>query len=99
MPQRKAGAPISFRLPLEEERALATAAAETGTTVGEYARKLVRDGLQREFFLASIKTEMEELSRNLTNATLALLVNAGKCTAEQANAWLDRTWNRARKPR
>jgi len=79
---------------LSEEQELVEAAEQANTTVGDYARKLVREGLHSGPVLGMVRHELEVLHRDFVNATLALLVNAGKCTPAEANAWVEEVLER-----
>lgn len=88
---------ISFRLPIPFARQLAQQGAEHNQSSGEYARQLVTEALadvHREELrteLAAVRDAVQRLREDLATIAAALLVNAGKATAAQAEEWVRTT--------
>lgn len=83
---------IAFRLEPEMLRLLSVRAKDLGVSPGAYARILVTEALLGD---TSLLEELRELAerqqryeRNLKTATLALLVDAGKASVEDAEAFV-----------
>lgn len=86
---------ISFRLDGEALQALEEAALRTGVSVHEWAKKAVVRELESGNLLPkialtneAIKDELTELRKDISVATEALLVSAGKVTHEQASKFV-----------
>ncbi|MCK6484540.1 MAG: hypothetical protein L6R00_10455 [Phycisphaerae bacterium] len=87
---------ISFRLPGTLARQLAEIGARESLSPGEYARRLVLDRLtdrqteELQSELAALRGLAEKLRDDLATATAALLVNAGKTSVADAQAWVQK---------
>jgi hypothetical protein len=83
---------IAFRLEPELLKLLSERAKDLGVSPGAYARILVTEGLLGDSSLLEELREMAERQqrheRNLKTATLALLVDAGKASVEDAEAFV-----------
>lgn len=83
---------IGFRLENELLRLLMQKAKEVGLSPGAYARVLVTESLLGESSLLEELREMEERQlrheRHLKAATVAILVDAGKASVEDAEAFV-----------
>ena len=86
--------PIGFRLPPAAARKLAAAAAERNLTAGTYARRIVLDALADDTparllaEVAAARGEVARLRADLGRATVALLSDAGRAEADEAEAWV-----------
>ena len=84
---------IAFRLDEEYRDRLEKLAEENRVSPGQFARMIVISALEDSERLAlrrdleEMKSAVANLRRDLKNVALALLVGAGKNTAEQANKW------------
>jgi len=73
-------------------------AKEAGMKPGEYARKLIFDALYDtggqdlatlSAELRIVQNQLTELRRDLATGVTALLVKAGRCSPDEARAWVD----------
>lgn len=87
---------VSFRLDHDMIKQLSRCADLVGMSRGEYAKKLVIDGLRDSFaetaksLLLAIRHDVSLLREEHLTATNALLVTAGKLTPERAVEFIDR---------
>lgn len=83
---------IAFRLEKELVGVLSKKAKELGTSPGAYARVLVTEALLGESVVVEELREMSERQlrheRHLKTVTIALLVDAGKASPEEAKAFV-----------
>lgn len=88
---------ISFRLPATFARQLAEEGAKEKLSPGEYARRIVLEALTDEAGehakreLSAIRESVEKVREDLATTAAALLVNAGKTTVPDAQAWVRST--------
>jgi hypothetical protein len=83
---------VAFRLEPEILNRLCVKAKELGISPGSYARLLVIDGILSDSSLLEelreIVERQERHERNLKTATVALLVDAGKASVDDAEAFV-----------
>lgn len=83
---------VAFRLEKEILALLNAKAKELGVSPGAYARLLVTEALLGQSFLLEEVREMTERQlrheRHLKTATVALLVDAGKASPEEAESFV-----------
>src|SRR5262245_55907824 len=90
----EASKPIGFRLSRYHASLLETRAKELRTTPGALARQFVVDGLtdeKRERVteeLRELRALVSELRRDLATATVALLADAGRASASEAEEFV-----------
>lgn len=95
--------PVSFRLDPESKTQIEKRAKLSGTSVSEFARKVVLEALSEESELArlrlkvgSLEQDLKGLREDLAVAVKAILVSIGseqKITAEQAETWVSSNMN------
>lgn len=87
---------VSFRLDHDMVKQLSRCADLSGVSRGEYAKKLVIEGLTNSFaetaksLLLAIRHDLSLLREEHLTATNALLVTAGKMSPEHAVNFIDR---------
>lgn len=86
---------IAFRVKEKEYLELLDSNRAAGENRNAAARRILRDFLHRDFELQTVHEEIASLSemymafeRKFQISVEALLVGGGKCTKEQANAWV-----------
>lgn len=88
---------VSFRLPTVFANQLTQRGAEQHMSPGEFARRIVLDALgdtsgqQTREELAELREGLERIREDLATAAAALLVNAGKVSADEAQTWVRET--------
>ena len=86
--------PVTFRLSGVQWERLAREAETRGTSVGDLARRFVVQALEEypgkrmEEEVAQLATNIRQLRTVIGKATLALLVDAGKCSEPAARQWV-----------
>ena len=87
---------VSFRLDHDMINPLSRCADLEGVSKGEYAKRLVLDGLKDTFaetaksLLLAIRHDLSLLREEHLTSTNALLVTAGKMTPDKAIEFIDR---------
>ncbi len=97
MPERSVS--VSFRLPAAIAEQLERRASELGLSRGEYARRLVLEGmgdtkseeLRRQ--VDRLEGEVGKLRGDLKNSVGALLIKAGKANPEEAKRFVAESLN------
>jgi hypothetical protein len=91
---RKKTMAVAFRLPVSELTLLTEEAAKYGLSPGSYARRLVlqaitdTDRLRLFDELTELRQTVLRLRDDLGTATIALLADAGKASAEEATEFV-----------